>query len=302
MIVCYALGGGLGHITRARALLHTLGKGAEPVTALVSSPQALDPRALGHWSALLAPPEATSSPKALGDWVAGTLERLRPKALYVDAFPGGILGDLCGCQWPPGMQLFHAARRLRWQAYTERLRGDLPFYARTYVLEPLEGEHRAALSATSEDQEELALHDPQTPPTAPTTGAAGSALPLAPGAWLVVHSGPEEEIHQLVAYAADLRRQEGSIAPLVVIAPICPPNLSAESAHLDHYPAWPLFPAAARIVTACGWNAMRQTARHQGRHHFLPFPRTLDDQFVRAALRRSQRSAVARSQQDATAS
>ncbi|HVR08167.1 MAG TPA: hypothetical protein VMW75_08970 [Thermoanaerobaculia bacterium] len=290
MIVCYALGGGLGHITRARALLHTLGKGAEPVTALVSSPQALDPRALGHWSALLAPPEATSSPKALGDWVASTLGRLKPQALYVDAFPGGILGDLCGRRWPPGMQRFHAARRLRWQVYRRRLAGDLPFYERTYVLEPLEDAHRAVLGINSEYLEGLEVQDPPEALRAPTTEAAGGKAPVQRGAWLVVHSGPAAEINHLVAYAADLRRQEGSVAPLVLVAPASPPNLLAGLIHVDRYPAWPLFPSATRIVTACGWNAMRQTALLRDRHHFLPFPRSLDDQFERAACRLRQRA------------
>jgi hypothetical protein len=286
MIVCYALGGGLGHITRARALLHTLGKAAEPVTVLVSSPQALDPRALGHWSALLAPSEATASRGALGDWVARTLARLQPRALYVDAFPGGVLGELCGREWPPGMQRFHAARRLRWQVYRQRLAGRLPSYVRSCILEPLEGEHRAALAAACEGLEELALQDPPAPPLVPMNGAAGSTAPILPSAWLVVHSGPAAEIQELVAYAADLRRQEGGDSPLVLISPGRPPDLPAEVAHWDLYPAWPLFPVAARIVTACGFNAMRQTVSCQGRHHFLPFPRPLDDQFERAARRR----------------
>jgi hypothetical protein len=285
MIVCYALGGGLGHITRTRALLHTLGLAGEPVTVLISSPQALDPRALGGWSPLLAPPEATASRQALGDWVAHLLARLRPRAFYVDAFPGGILGEFCGRRWPRGMQVFQAARRLRWQQYRRRLAGELPPYDRAYVLEPLEDEHRAALAACAEDLAELALEDPPSAPLAPLAAAAGGAVSIS-SAWLVVHSGPAGEIHQLVAYAADLCRQEGRAEPLVLIAPVRPRDLPAGVAHLDVYPAWPLFSSANRIISACGFNAMRQTAPHQDRHHFLPFQRPLDDQFDRASRRR----------------
>ncbi len=283
MIVCYALGGGLGHVTRTRALLHTLGRDGEPVTVLVSSPQALDPRVLGGWPALLAPPQAAASRQALGDWVARSLARLQPQALYVDAFPGGILGELCALKWPPGLELLHAARRLRWRVYRRRLAGELPVFARTYVLEALEEEHRAALAACSAELEDLAEREIRDPPA-----AAASALPAE--AWLVVHSGPEAEIRELVAYAAELQKQEGVAAPLVLVAPVRPPDLPAEVAHLDVHPAWPLFPSAARIVTACGWNAMRQTAPFQERHHFLPFPRPLDDQFERGARRRSWQS------------
>ena len=41
MIVVYALGGGLGHLTRVRAALFTLGR-HEPVTIITSSPFATD--------------------------------------------------------------------------------------------------------------------------------------------------------------------------------------------------------------------------------------------------------------------
>jgi hypothetical protein len=45
-------------------------------------------------------------------------------------------------------------------------------------------------------------------------------------------------------------------------------------------------PRASRIVTACGFNVMRQTEPYRDRHTFLPFPRRYDDQFTRAARRR----------------
>lgn len=293
MILCYALGGGLGHLTRMRALLHSLGEaaGGEPVTVLVSSPLALDPRALGGWSGILAPAAlaAASEPAraALGAWVAAAVARLRPRAIYVDAFPGGILGELCGMDWPAGATLIHAARRLRWPRYRARLAGPLPPFAVTYLLEPLEPDHRAALAGCARTLTELALADP------PATAAAAPAPPPpvareapAAGAWLIVHSGPVPEIVELVAYAESLQRLEGSTAPLALIAP---QRTAADVARYDIYPAWPLFAAAPRIVTACGFNLMRQTAPHRDRHRYLPFPRPLDDQFVRAAWRRDGR-------------
>jgi hypothetical protein len=194
------------------------------------------------------------------------------------------------------MQRFHAARRLRWQVYRQRLAGRLPSYVRSCILEPLEDEHRAALAAGCEDLEELALQDPPAPPLVAMTGAAGSTAPIPPSAWLVVHSGPAAEIQDLIGYAADLRRQEGGDSPLVLISPARPSDLPAGVAHWDLYPAWPLFPTAARIVSACGFNAMRQTVSCRSRHHFLPFPRPLDDQFERAARRRGATADLSRAQ------
>jgi hypothetical protein len=302
MILCYALGGGLGHLTRMRALLHTLGEGVggEPVNALVSSPLALDPRALGGWAALLAPAEMSHVPAALGAWVAAAVLRLRPRVIYVDAFPGGILGELCGMAWPAGTELFHAARRLSWPRYSGRLArpggGPLPQFAATYVLEPLEPDHHAALAGCSRTLAEQTVADPPAapaPPAAPPISDEPSTPPA--DAWLVVHSGPAPEILQLIAYAESLQLLEGSRAPLALIAPRRPElpdgpprlvGLPEAVAHFDLYPAWPLFTAAPRIVTACGFNVMRQAARHHARHRYMPFPRPLDDQFVRASWRR----------------
>ena len=56
--------------------------------------------------------------------------------------------------------------------------------------------------------------------------------------------------------------------------------------HSNLYPITPLLPFANRIITACGFNLMRQTAAYREQHRFLPFPRHLDDQFLRAARHR----------------
>jgi hypothetical protein len=52
------------------------------------------------------------------------------------------------------------------------------------------------------------------------------------------------------------------------------------------YPARAYFPHADRIVTAAGFNAMRETEPMRERHRFVPYPRPLDDQFGRAAAAR----------------
>jgi hypothetical protein len=297
MIAFYALGGGLGHLTRCRAVHHTLGLGKddEAVGVLVSSSHGLDRRVLGDWEPVPAPAMPPGVPGAsgvLGGWAAAALQRLGPRTIFVDAFPGGIYGELCvagggdSFPWPPGAERFHVARRLRWTEYRRRLTGPLPTYRRTFVVEPLEPEHRAVLAACSEALEDLDVTDPPPPLVVPF---ALGAPDLIAEAWLVVHSGPEVEIRELVAYAMDLCRQERASAippPMVLVSPLRPPGLPAAVEHLDLYPAWPLFAVASRIVTAGGWNLMRQTLPHAAKHRFLPFPRPLDDQFYRAAARR----------------
>ena len=62
------------------------------------------------------------------------LDDLQPDELLVDAFPGGILGELCGIELPPARLI---ARALRWDAYARRLDGPLPEYDVVHALEPL---------------------------------------------------------------------------------------------------------------------------------------------------------------------
>ncbi|SEG69270.1 hypothetical protein SAMN04489712_10967 [Thermomonospora echinospora] len=331
MIACYVRGEGLGHLTRLRAALHTLGLDGEPVTVLTDSSFAADPRVTGGWTVLRAP-----SSTGLADWIAATLADLAADELFIDAFPAGLKGELTAAAIPPGTSVVHLARLLRWDAYRPLLPTDPPRFDRTYMLEPLTPEHDAHLRSVSREVTPLTLVEPPVTghpsPSAPAAvpggrfrpgawpdastaflaasgarppsgtrlpagvrpaghggepvGPAEAAATLGPGAWLVVHSGPDAEIGELVAYARDLAAVEGLSPRLTLVSPHRPADLPAQIAHLDVYPVWPLFPSAERIITAAGFNAVRQLSPWRDRHRMLPFPRTLDDQFTRAARTR----------------
>jgi hypothetical protein len=50
---------------------------------------------------------------------------------------------------------------------------------------------------------------------------------------------------------------------------------------VDAVPAAPLYAAAAGIVTAAGFNTVRELAPYRDRHVCVPFERRLDDQRAR---------------------
>ncbi|GAA0233700.1 hypothetical protein GCM10009527_032710 [Actinomadura nitritigenes] len=256
MIACYAAGGGLGHLTRLRAFLHTLAVDDE-VVVLSDSPFAADPRVSSGW---------TVRPASTG------LAALAPDELVVDAFPAGLRGELT--RPPSGIRVTHLARLLRWDAYLPLLPGDPPRFDRTFLLEPVGPAHEAHLRAVSAEVMPLALTDPPSEP-------------LDVRGWLVVHSGPDAETLELLAYARDMAAMEGEDPPLTLVSPHRPDGLPSGVVHLDAYPAGPPGPGVERIVTAAGFNAVRQYAPWRDRHRMLPFPRTLDDQFARAARVRS---------------
>jgi hypothetical protein len=235
MIVYYAMGGGLGHGTRARRVLETL-RIDDAVIVASCKP---DPRVTGRYR------------------VADSLDGLHPERILVDTFPLGLKGELAGIDVP----LDYVARLLKWDEYRRCVPGELPRFGTMYVVE--EVTHAVPCDRIVD----LTLNPARCAPL-----AARSTY------WLVVHSGPEEEVRDLIAYAEELQRIEHDQSEIVVV--------SQCGTGLDLVPASSLFAGAARIVSAAGFNVMLETEPYRDKHHILPMPRRFDDQFARAARRR----------------
>lgn len=193
MIVCYAAGDGLGHLTRLRSVLHTL-RPAGPVTVVTGSPFADDPRVTGGWRVV----------------ETADLTALAPDELIVDAFPAGLKGELTV---PSGVRTTHLARLLRWDAYRPLLPAKPPHFHRTFVLEELDEAHHAYLREVSDEILPLTLTDPPSEP-------------VDVDGWLIVHSGPDAETLELVAYAQDMASAERVRPPMTLSRPtgrtVCP--------------------------------------------------------------------------------
>ncbi len=283
MILYYAMGGGLGHLTRARALLHTLGL-THAARVLTASDYADDRRVTGDLRVIKAPAALALDLPAYRLWLMRLLARLRPTALYLDTFPAGICGELC--DFPPvtDLPVHYVARLLQWPAYEGLLAGRRPpRFAATHVLEPLAPAHAAFVARQSVKHAPLTLVDPPHPDDAAARGRFALLTRAAGPVWLIAHSAPAAEVAELLAYAEELRRLEQPGAQLILLARDVPPALPAHILHFDCYPAAPLFARAARVVSACGFNVMREMRRHRAKHRFMPFPRRFDDQFARAA-------------------
>lgn len=280
MLLYYAMGGGLGHLTRARALLHTLGLERE-ATLFTSSRLAGDPRVTGDLPVVHVPVGLDGHRESLLALLEKTISDLGASRLVVDAFPAGILGELAGWTPPPGLALWHVARLLRWERYSADASPRLPRFEKTFVLESLHDDHRRALEAASVETRHLDLVDPPSTPPEPVE---------APYA-LVVHSGPDDETNDLVACARELLRADGSEARLVVVSPERPRDLPQDVSWRDAFPATALYAGAERIVAAAGFNVVRQTAPFGAKRFLVPYPRRFDDQFARAARCRPSRAA-----------
>jgi hypothetical protein len=278
MVLYYALGGGLGHLTRARRLLSALGL-SDSAAVLSASRFSRDPRVLGELPVVEVPARLGRDRAAFRRWLIDALAALAPEELIVDSFPGGILGELCDMQLPPAR---YVARRLRWAAYRRRLPTGLPRYELVHVLEPLEHAHALALEGCAHRVQTLDL--PLIEPPLLEPPRLEQPLIDRPHS-LVVHSGSDDEVVALAEYASELRLDPDWT--IVVVSPHRPSQLPAGALWRDVYPAAPHLAYAEQLVTAAGFNAMGETAALRERHRFVPFPRALDDQFARAGFART---------------
>ena len=140
MIVAYAMGGGLGHVRRSRAVLAALAPSVPSAILTASSLACGD-------DLIRVPRRLAGSPAAFAGWLRAELRALAPSAIVVDAFPLGILGELAHRRILPDVPLYHIARLLRWEAYAGAFPGTPPRYSASYAVEPLTPRHEAFLRA-----------------------------------------------------------------------------------------------------------------------------------------------------------
>lgn len=269
-ILAYAVGGGLGHLTRLRAALYTLGlEDRADVMVVSASPAVDDPAVAGRrWHAALVPATLHDDGPGFESWLRDLAHRLLADVVIVDAFPLGLLGELQQDTFPVGTPRWHLSRLLRWDAYEARcglLTPDaqprLTFERVLMVEAPGSEEHRQWLHAAG-PVETLVLSDPPADPDPD----------IPPGRCLVVHSGPPAEVDKLCRLARSACREN----PFVVRS----------------YPSWPSFADASFLVTGAGCNAVRQGAAHRHKHLVVAFPRALDDQYLRAVRARREAHSV----------
>lgn len=271
----YCMGGGLGHITRFVAFCHTTS--INPVlltnckavkTGMIKTPA----------SRVIFPDDSDQlNQENLRNWIKIILQKEKPKKLIIDAFPGGILGELCNINELQYIECQYLARILDLKQYCRRIDSNLPRFSTIYRLETLHDEHENFLNSMSLTPRNLTLVDPPMP-------ASETSLMLPPKAfWAIIHSGTEEEILQLWQFARQTAECENTNPELLFVTPGAKPScLTSEVRHLSVYPAHTVINRAERVFSAAGFNIMRQMRNYRARHAVMPFKRALDDQFFRA--------------------
>lgn len=273
----YCMGGGLGHITRFAAFCNTTG--LQPL--LVTNCEAVRSGRIKVSSEQTFFPDQQEQHDQglLRIWIEKILKETRCERFIIDSFPAGILGELSNLKALNSLHCEYLARILKLPAYLKRVSGNLPAFAKTYLLETLLPQQYQMLEKS--DVINIDLNDPDLTEETPFHE------PLPESFWLIIHSGNHEELKQLWLYATQTAELEKAKPDMLMISPGRRPDFLPESCrHFDVYPARQLLNKAKRVFSAAGFNIMRQMRRVATKHHVLPFNRALDDQFFRAANQR----------------
>ena len=272
-VLIAAPGAGLGHLVRAWAIsseLSKLGIGARVVT---HSTYALGLSRLTGCAIDFIP--ASRWKQAISSYC----EKAKPDLVVLDTFPWGIRGE-----WAHAVahrsQIILLARRLNVSAYLHaagmQWNASSPVPQHVIVSEPLSLDYRGLLEASAcrldvlPGRIRLVLDDL---PWRKPPGLVKRLLQKP--TWLVVHSGPAEEVGRLLALARDDMKGcgDGQMIAIVPEEARFPGVLT-----FQFFPAALLYPYAHRVVTAAGYNCIAETAPWREKHLGMPFSRRYDEQ------------------------
>ncbi len=278
-ILYYCFGGGLGHITRFFAFCNTTGIKPILITARNNTDKVLLERFATNVFVL--PQNLISDKEGLRNWLCEIIQRINPDRFIVDAFPGGILGELVGCKLLNNIKIEYIARIIKLEDYYKRLEGNIPKLSKIWQVEDLGEEQTSWLNELANENnvsiDRLKLNYPDS--------SNDFSISLPKDCWLIVHSGNEQEVQDLYEYALDVAMVENVNPSIVVVGQISRPAfLSDEIPYYNIYPISNLLKKASRVFSGAGFNIIQQMSLMKEKHMALPFDRALDDQYLRLKL------------------
>jgi hypothetical protein len=257
----------------------------EPVTIVASSPFVRDNRVISPMHRAIIPPfSASKSQETLIAWFQNLLDETKPEKLYIDAFPGGILGELNRLVLPPGCECYLLARIIKWPEYLDRIPDFRLHFRKVHILEKIDPHYQEFLQRHADEISFTRLG---------SLPSQKAPIEIPDNAWLVIHSGPDSELQALLARVEQDMMLEKQQPEIVVIYPgRRPAFVRDEFVFAGIYPAYSLFERAARVYSAAGFNMVHQMCSWRHKHYVMPFARLIDDQFARVSLYHDEFAAV----------
>ena len=306
MILYYAMGGGLGHLTRASAVWNTLKINLSEILLLTASTHAHEPyiptnvRVL-HVEARM---QEKENREEYQKFLKNILLNNDISAIYLDAFPLGIIKEWAFLadflkENQMNIKIYYLARLLNdnyfdniennSESNSEKFSENI-VYNTVFLLENLTPKNLVYIEKNTQNTENLTLIYPKIVRNTLNTDIIGNLLENLPkNYWLIVHSEPLKEIEILLDFANKIAHKELK-KPFFVI--VCALEISEKIKNFsennnknilwtNYFPASDLFENAEKIFSAAGFNIMQQILPYHRKHYLMPFKRKLDLQEVR---------------------
>ena len=292
MLIYYAPGGGLGHLSRALKVLGFI-KAQQALVITSPLPLAVDtllPKGIQHLSL----PARLQSRAELSAWLSQLLASLNKqqacRLMLIDAFPGGIWGELGDIPLPG--KLVYIARLLNWNVYRQRV-AHIPRFQQIWFCEWPTPEQEQALSNQTGQRFWLPLLGEDKSQDASPKGLEKSKQTL------VIHSGSLAEQALLLEHATKAGEEIDIIAPPRPSADAGFNNNPLDSSTLSNFnncnnnkerkpglTRLQLYPASdigwqyQRVICGGGFNLVSEYILHPCAL-FVPLTRALDLQHLR---------------------
>jgi hypothetical protein len=230
----------------------------------------------------LIPDDYSINPVSLRKKIESILQRFQIDEIYIDAFPAGITGELNDLQ-TGNCKLNYVARILNWNSYQSQFENFKLKFEKSYLVEELPEDQFLFIESCSKELISLDLYYP----VPFSTNFVRKVLytfkdPL----WLIVHSGPFDELELLYFHALEIADAMKIMPEFLIISKVERKIKGNNLKQIDYFPASDFFPYVEKIITSCGFNVMHQTKAFSDKHIFIPFSRRFDDQFLRAKRRK----------------
>jgi UDP:flavonoid glycosyltransferase YjiC (YdhE family) len=283
-VLYYALGGGLGHLTRSIAVLRQVQRRLTPaVLAITNSPHAALYEAEGVPHTRLTQADGAFA-GALAGRIRSTICEFEPDVLVVDAFPRGILGELPGVLPELRCPKVAILRRLRHEYVAQY--GVVDFvrshYRRAVLVEGMPGAFADALGDVVIRVPPVLIRDVDE---LPSRTQAREALGLRDGerAVLGVGSGSPEKVRGLFRLLQKIRARSpvGFALRLATLNDL--PSEPWAEFHVRHFPLMELLTGVDLVVGAAGYNLYHETQALGVPAVFVPQERLYDEQLARAS-------------------
>lgn len=294
MILYYANGGGLGHLKRTSAVIHTLKLPSKKIILLTASSYHSDNYLPNFYDIIPIPHKYANDLQSYRFWLKEIIIKYTITDIFLDVFPVGLVGEWQNLEsWLPlPYPSFHLiARLLNWENYQRLIVTKPPIFHKIYAVESLNFALKNYLLQYNQTIENLNLIYPKTEFNNPEKEIYQELENYG----LVIHSEPMNELKILIDNAKDTIDLLKIDLQLVIISKVRIKHTKHKFVYTNHPEKY--IEKAKLVFTGGGFNSIDLAKKYPKKHFITPFQRFYDLQFVRVANWRKQNKNINQSPQ-----